>query len=323
VTGRVSAVLAIGALAAGLAAHAAEVTVRMRAEVVVERDDLVLGDLAQVEGLDPLAAQVRAVRLGLAPVAGASQRLELDYLRLRIRQHQIDPGRIEIVAAERTVVTRAFQDLSGDAIVEAATRHALAWLETRDPERGPYALSPVSRPPDRRLPTGPLELRVQLPPDTSGATLLPLTVGIRVDGRDHALVPLTLRIGRLQRVVVASRPLEPRAPVSLADFRLEARASHAVPPGALPAISDVTDLEATRSIRAGDVVTQPMLRARALVRRGERVTLLVEGPGFRITMVGQAEEDARRGEAVRVTNLTSKREVVGQVESAGVVRVNY
>jgi flagella basal body P-ring formation protein FlgA len=52
------------------------------------------------------------------------------------------------------------------------------------------------------------------------------------------------------------------------------------------------------------------------------VTLVFEGRGFRITTVGQAVEDARRGDVVRVLNSTSRREVVGRVESSGRVRVS-
>ena len=76
-------------------------------------------------------------------------------------------------------------------------------------------------------------------------------------------------------------------------------------------------------VKAGEVITPYLLRAKMLVRRGELVTLYVEGRGFRITTQGQASEDARRGDPVRVTNLASKREVFGKVEGPGVVRVSF
>jgi flagella basal body P-ring formation protein FlgA len=62
---------------------------------------------------------------------------------------------------------------------------------------------------------------------------------------------------------------------------------------------------------------------KVLVKRGQIVTLMLEGQGFRITTVGQAGDDARRGDAVRVVNLTSKREVLGRVEGPGLVRVPF
>jgi flagella basal body P-ring formation protein FlgA len=147
------------------------------------------------------------------------------------------------------------------------------------------------------------------------------TVGVRVDGQDVQVVPVSFRVTRLVTVVVATQALEPNRRLSLADFRLEARPSTEVPPSALGAVTDASDLEAVRPIRAGEIVTQHHLRPRIVVKRGENVTLILEGRGFRVTTVGLAVEDARRGDAVRVLNPTSKREVIGRAEATGLVRV--
>jgi flagella basal body P-ring formation protein FlgA len=122
---------------------------------------------------------------------------------------------------------------------------------------------------------------------------------------------------------VAARQLEPRRALAGDDIRLERRPSTELPPDALTDAGTASDLEALRHVEAGEVLTPRAVRGRIAVKRGELVMLLLEGDGFRITTQGQASEDARRGDAVRVLNVSSKREVVGQVESAGVVRVPY
>ena len=53
------------------------------------------------------------------------------------------------------------------------------------------------------------------------------------------------------------------------------------------------------------------------------MTLLLEGPGFRIVAQGVASADARRGDMVKVLTATSKREAVGKVDGPGVVRVLF
>jgi flagella basal body P-ring formation protein FlgA len=103
---------------------------------------------------------------------------------------------------------------------------------------------------------------------------------------------------------------------------VETRPSIDVPAGALTALVDPADLEATRPVRPGEIVTQHMVRVRVVIKRGETVTLLAEGKGFRATTQGLASEDARRGDVVRVVNASSKREIVGRVEGPGLVRVN-
>jgi flagella basal body P-ring formation protein FlgA len=71
------------------------------------------------------------------------------------------------------------------------------------------------------------------------------------------------------------------------------------------------------------VLTARTVRPRLLVRRGDLVTLVVEGRGFVITSQGRASDDARRGESVRVVNPASRRDVLGVAEAPGVVRVPF
>jgi flagella basal body P-ring formation protein FlgA len=313
------------AAAAGIAALAGpawgRVSVVLSPEVTVSDEELRLGDLGRVEGEAALARQVAEVRLGVAPAPGRSYRLDLDHVIVRLRQHRIDPALVKLIGGDRVTITRAAQPLAGQALVDAAARPALERLTAVAPAGAPYALTPLSRPPDQRVPVGTLELlpRVQDPSPPYGVVLA--SVAVRVDGRDVQAVPVTFRVARLVTVVVAAQALEPRTVLHLADFRLEARPSTEVPPDALSAVTDPADLEAVRPIRAGEVVTPRLLRPRVVVRRGETVTLVLGGQGFRITTVGLATADARRGDLVRVLNPSSKREVVGRVEAGGLVRV--
>jgi flagella basal body P-ring formation protein FlgA len=53
------------------------------------------------------------------------------------------------------------------------------------------------------------------------------------------------------------------------------------------------------------------------------VTLLVENPSFRITSAGEVKEDGRRGDRVRVINISSKKEVHGRVLDNHTVQVDF
>jgi flagella basal body P-ring formation protein FlgA len=149
------------------------------------------------------------------------------------------------------------------------------------------------------------------------------TVTVRVNNRERHQAVLTFQLARMVSVIVVTRPLEPRRTLAADDFRRERRPAGEVPPDALADLADPADLEVVRPVQAGEVLTPRVIRPRIAVKRGELVTLLLEGDGFRITTQGQASEDARRGDAVRVLNISSKREVLGWVEGGGVVRVPY
>ncbi len=313
-----------GVIAVGVSLVASPVTagvvVRIPAEVVVRSDDVRLGDVAEIDGEGRLAERLRAVRLGPAPLAGRVHQIDLELIRLRLRQHRIDPSQVEIIAPDRVAMTRAVQVLAGQALLDAATRQGLLHLEQLDPHGGPYALVPVSRPGDLRVAAGEAELAARIdasPPYTS----LAATVTVRVDGREQHVVPLTFRVGRYQPVLVSTRALEPSTPVTAADVTIESRVSAESARGALASVSELTDMEVARAVKPGEVLTRRVLRPRMMIRRGDLVTLSFVGRGFRVTTLGRALEDAKRGDSVRVLNPTSKREVLGLADGPALVRV--
>jgi len=299
------------------------VTVRLAPQVVVQAEEIVLGDLGTIEGEGALARRLRQLRLGPAPLPGDSRQIDGEHLRLRLGEPQLEPGRVRLLVPDHIRVTRAFQVLPGAALAEAPSRQARERLEARDPSGGPYVVVAASKPEDLRIPTGRVELTSRLQGEPAVDRMFAATVTIRVEGRTYQTIPLSFRVGRYQSVVVATRALDPRSAIDAGDLRQESRPSIDVPPGALRAIPDMADLEVVRSVRAGEVLTPGVLRQKTLVRRGEIVTLVLEGRGFRITTKGLAGADARRGESLRVLNPASKREALGKVEGPGLVRVPF
>lgn len=302
----------------------ADVTVRVAPESVVHRDDLALGDVAAVEGDEALAARLRALGLGPAPLPGTTLRLPGDELRQRIRVPVADLARVRWSFPEHVAITRAFQVLTGAAIVEAVTLQAPGRVERLGASRegeGPPVLIPLGRPADLRLPTGDVEIVPRFPDVGAASTFVPVTVAIRVAGRDYQTLSLAFRVDRFRPVLVAAHALAPKTALVAADFREDSRPSADVPPDALAGPLEAADLEAVRPLQPGEILTERTLRRKVLVRRGETVTLLLEGHGFRITTLGLAAEDARRGDPVRVVNASSRREVLGRVEGPGIVRI--
>lgn len=312
------AALAAPAPAAPAPRYAPLATVRFAPETTVERDDVTLGDVATIEGQDALVRRLHAVRLGPSPAPGASQRLDADEVRFRLRQPGLDLSRVELAVPGHLVITRASQVLPAAALVDAVRRQVLPRLEK--PGLGRPSITPVSPLADLVLPTGNVQLvaRVQ---ELPSPMFISATVSIVLDGRDYQSLPLTFRVGHYRDVVVAAHALAPHTVLGPGDFRVESRSSTEVPPDALATISDVPDLEAVVNVPAGEVIVPRMVRRKVLVKRGDIVTLVLDGQGFRITTQGQAGEDARRGDPVRVVNLSSKRELMGRVEGAGLVRI--
>jgi len=79
---------------------------------------------------------------------------------------------------------------------------------------------------------------------------------------------------------------------------------------------------ATRRLARGAVIQPSTIRNRTpaiAVKRNQSVVMVLEGFGFRITGLGQALEDGRPGDLIKVRNTTSKRVVTAKVTYEGSV----
>ena len=60
---------------------------------------------------------------------------------------------------------------------------------------------------------------------------------------------------------------------------------------------------------------------RQLVRRGARVEILARHGSLQVRMAGKALQNGSRGQRIRVRNLSSGREISGEVIASGVIQV--
>lgn len=124
-------------------------------------------------------------------------------------------------------------------------------------------------------------------------------------------------------VVVLKRPLARHTLVKREDLALETRPLSRLPKDVLTKIDEALGLRTKMSLRAGQVLRQSQLETAPLVKRGRLVHIVAEGPGFIVTAVGEARQDGRPGEIIRVRNLTSKREIFARVVDAETVKVTF
>ena len=163
-------------------------------------------------------------------------------------------------------------------------------------------------------------VRFRQPPKLGSNTLLvdfyqgeDLLCRVRLMGFVEAMIP----------VVVLKRPLARHTVVHEEDLALERRPMSRLPKDVFTNPKEVAGLWTRLSLRAGQVLRRSNLEVPPVVKRGHLVKIIAEGPGFVVTAVGEARQDGRPGEVIRVRNLTSKREVFARVIDAQTVKVNF
>lgn len=82
---------------------------------------------------------------------------------------------------------------------------------------------------------------------------------------------------------------------------------------------DIVGLEAKRSIRMDQPLTDRMVEQPTWVERGDTVKIVAGQTGLQISVLGEALRDGVRGDQVNVKNLSSGRTVRGRVVGPGLV----
>ena len=93
-----------------------------------------------------------------------------------------------------------------------------------------------------------------------------------------------------------------------------------LPSNAITGTGELDGQVAARPLRTGTVLQSHWLKTPAMVKRRDRVTLRVEGRGFRVTRDGRALDEGGLGERVRI-RLDNREVVTGIVSGAGTVRL--
>jgi len=333
----VSVAFSIGAVAAAVASQQVDrrdaleprprVVVTLRPESTLRGTEIRLGDVAEIQGQDEaLAERLRKIEVGRAPLPGLTRTLDLPYLKARLRQQQIDLALVLFDAPPAVSVTTASQRVAGAELLAVIRQHILAAAPTAvrgyPADAAGLSVQPTAAPPDLTLPAGNLDLKVRGRPPAELVGSISVTVEAWVDGVLHRSVSVPVRVSALSEVLVAARPIARHALLEAEDVRLERREVVAGQ-GPLRELGAVLGRRAIRALSPGEPILAGMVELPPLVRRGDIVLLTAEGRGLRAMTQGEAREEGKMGQVVRVQNLASGREVYGQVAAERIVRVPF
>lgn len=182
-----------------------------------------------------------------------------------------------------------------------------------------------------RLRIGKVDPRLDLPACSSapqafvppGARLWGSTsVGVRCTGSRpwQIYVPVTVRV--LGRVVIANRPLAAGRRIARGDLSLQQADLTQLPASVVTRPAQAVGSVLTIGIGAGQPLRLDVLRAPAVIHRGQTVVLRTRGPGFRVSSQGRALANAAVG-ALAPVRVASGRIISGTARPGGIVEIQY
>lgn len=324
-------IVGLAVFAGAVAAHAAArqdrpsgqtpLIVSLRAESTVGGPEVRLGEIADIQGDDAdLTERLRAVEVARAPLPGLTRTLDLNYLKARLRFAQVDLNAVVLDAPSAVRITTASRQITESELFAAVREHILAG---RPEDANRVSVQATAAAPRALIvPAGSLELKVRTGPPAELAGTVSANVEAWVDGALARTVSLPVRVAVLSEVLVAARTIGRGQAIGPEDVRLESRE---VPAGQDPLREPAAALgrQATRNIAPGALILASLVNDPPLVRRGDLVLLKVAGRGIHAVTHGEAREDGKAGQVIRVRSLASSRDVYGQVEAERAVRVPF
>ncbi len=91
--------------------------------------------------------------------------------------------------------------------------------------------------------------------------------------------------------------------------------------GAYSAKEDIIGKQAAKFLKSGKLIEKNDLQAEIIVKKGQAVTAVYTKKGLQITSKMQALDNAAQGQAVKLLNLNSKKEIIGVAKAAGLVEI--
>lgn len=136
-------------------------------------------------------------------------------------------------------------------------------------------------------------------------------------------VKATADVAGFEEVVASARPLSREHALKEEDVCMVRMELENIPTGTVTDLQAVVGKTLTRSIGANLPIVDRYLAGSPLVKRGGKVTLLVETGRIRITTTGEIRDNAYIHSSVRAVNLASRKTVTGILIDENTVRVDY
>jgi flagella basal body P-ring formation protein FlgA len=173
------------------------------------------------------------------------------------------------------------------------------------------------------LPKGVLSCEISLPEQAYRGGNFSASIFFFINGREAKKVRVSGRIDLYAEVVVARQSLRKHDEIQQKDVQLATRNISLLPQDVVTEVETILGKRTTMTVNGQEVIRRSMVEVPPLVKKGDRVLMAINNSQFKITTWGEIKEDGRRGDRVKLINLSSKREVYGKVLDSNTVQIEF
>ena len=152
---------------------------------------------------------------------------------------------------------------------------------------------------------------------------IPITLEIQVDGIFQKRIGINSRVMVSQKVVKTTRQIKRGEIFTTDNIHLETIKTERTLGNTIKKLEDALGYEAVNYLPNGRSLLQRSMKKPALGSKGEKIMILAEKNGMKITTPGILREDGYENAMVQVLNIESKKIIYGRLVDANTVKVSF
>ena len=293
-------------------------TILIPSQVEVETLKLSLGELAELKGSSKFIEQVKDISLGQTPYPGYQRVIYRDDLIYALRRKNINLAEINFRVPYQFSVRADYQPLAVKKLVDQGREYIKEHLNYKE-ER--IKIEVFNPPEELLVPQGKISFEVAKNQNSRllGVNMLP--VKVLVNNGVYRKFYLKFETKLEARVLVPKRRLQQGESLRADLFIKEEKLLTNAPKDYVSSTKELKNKVLTRSLGPRQTLKRDMLAAPELVQRWQEVKIIAEVGGVVVSTRGKALENGRRGDIIRVKNISSNKKVDAKVVAPNQVKV--
>ena len=285
-------------------------------EIKISSEEITLGQISILRGNQSTVSKAGAIGLGRFSMPGQEVVINKSTLLSRLASYKIAGSQVKMTGAQKVTVTQQQQLVSSDKFLEAAEN----FLKNNLRDESICQFEPIRVPKDMIMSDDCKDVKlIPCLVKNSAKNQAKVRIEVMSNGKKQGSREATFRFKYYCRKAIALIDINKGTVISPENVKIEKTVSNRPEP------ADWTEpygLIAKRTIAADTELNLGMVGGReceVMVKRGKTVVIRIDRPQFLITTVGQAMQDGKAGEFIKVRNVDSRRVIVAKVCEDGVV----
>ena len=299
-----------------------KITIHLKERPRAKGEMILLDEIAHIEGQNiSLIEQLKQIPLGKSPRPGYTKTIMPQNILYQLRKNHFDYKNFSISGSDRCFVERQYQEITNK---EVEKKFIDLFYEKFPQEKFELDSVKANLPGNIKIPEGNTEFEIfcSRPPTQQEENF---TFQIKQNGKLIKKIWISARLHYHTTVLTTSRDIRRGQQIALDDVLLQEKllTNRDRDNERIQDISQAVGLICRQFIRAGTVLSLHMLKKPQLIKKGAIIKMIAENQNIRVVSLGKAMTNGHQGEIIPAQNLTSQKNVYGEVIGENQIRIHF